>query len=145
MIVHNDKTRAEIIGDILALDLTKKWVVTVKPWKRNRSLAQNRLYRMWLNVIYNHTGELEDDLHKDLAYKFLDSKVEERDGKTIVWVRSTTTLNVQEFTEYLNKIEQWAHFLTVDDDNPFTLPHPADTYYEALNKRGYHDSQRSGT
>jgi hypothetical protein len=143
MIIYNDETREEIVEEIRALDLEKKWVIEVKPWKRNRSLAQNSLYHLWLNVIYKHTGELEDDLHKDLAYKFLDSKVEERDGKTVVWVRSTTTLNVKEFTEYLNKIEQWAHFLTVDDENPFTLPHPEDIYYDALNRRGY-DSQRSG-
>lgn len=135
MIIHNDETRAEMIEEILALDLTSKWVVTVKPWKRSRSLAQNRLYRLWLNVIYRHTGTLEDDLHFNLAYKFLDSEVKEIDGKAFIKVRSTTTLNVQEFTEYLNKIEQWAHFLTVDDDKPFTLPHPADTYYEALSIR----------
>lgn len=142
MIIKDTETKEGAIEEIRSLDLTKKWTVTVKPYKRNRSLAQNRLYRMWLNVIYKHTGELEDDLHKDLAYKFLDSKVEERDGKTVIWVRSTTTLNVQEFTEYLNKIEQWAHFLTVDDDNPFTLPHPEDTYYEALNKRGYYEKSK---
>jgi len=130
LIVHNDETRAEIIEEILALDPDIKWVVTVKKYKRNRSLSQNSLYWVWITGIGDKLGYLRDEMHMVLALKFLPPVTVEWGGRKIVSAKSTSSLNVKEFTDYLNQIEIFAA-----TELGLNLPHPADTYYEALSIR----------
>jgi hypothetical protein len=130
MIVHNDETREEMVEEIRALDPDIKWVVTVKKYKRNRSLSQNSLYWMWITGIGEKLGYFRDEMHMVLALKFLPPVTVEWGGRKIVSAKSTSSLNVKEFTDYLNQIEIFAA-----TELGLNLPHPADTYYEALSKR----------
>lgn len=107
--------------------------VTIKPYELTRSQAQNRLYRKWLSIISEETGQDTDSL--DLLYKGLylvpilcesDDRFAERveavkqlrrDGANdmadfakgiIMDYVSTSSLKVRQFTLYLDHISKHA-------------------------------------
>ena len=107
--------------------------VEVKAYKKNRSLAQNRLLHLWMAELSKHwhesTGELfAPDVWKlQVKRQFLGEEVIELPGgKQVEQVRKTSRLNTQEFTDFLQMIEIWAA-----DDLECFLPRP-DEYYEAM-------------
>lgn len=107
--------------------------VEVKAYKKNRSLAQNRLLHMWMTELSKHwhesTGELfAPDVWKlQVKRQFLGEEVVELpSGRVLEQVKKTSRLNTQEFTDFLQMIEIWAA-----DDLEFLLPRP-DEYYEAM-------------
>jgi len=130
MIVRTDTDKAEAIEEVQALDLSKPWKVEIGLYKRNRSLAANNLYWMWITGIGKKLGYSTDEMHVVLALKFLPHVIVEWGGRKIELAKSTSSLNVKEFTEYLNQIEIFA-----STELGLNLPHPEDIYYEALNRR----------
>lgn len=130
MIIRTDTDKAEVIEEIQALNLSKPWKVIIELYKKSRSLAQNRLYFMWITGIGKKLGYFTDEMHMVLALKFLPPVTVEWGGRKIVSAKSTSSLNVKEFTDYLNQIEIFA-----TSELGLNLPHPADTYYEALSIR----------
>ena len=107
--------------------------VEVKAYKRNRSLAQNRLLHMWMTALSKHWHESTGELYAADVWKlqvkrqFLGEEVIELPGgKQVEQVRKTSKLNTQEFTDFLQAIEIWAA-----DDLECYLPRP-DEYYEAM-------------
>jgi len=120
--------------------------VTVKPYELTRSQAQNRLYRKWLHIIADSTGDDADNLHEAFKVKYLvpilckydDSYAERiqavrdlrRAGNAeyadyaraliLECLTSTTKLKKKGFTEYLEHVERGAAELGI------VLPHPED-------------------
>jgi hypothetical protein len=118
--------------------------VTVKPYELTRSLAQNRLYRKWLHIIADSTGDDADNLHEVFKVKYLvpilckydDSYAERiqavrdlrRAGNAdyadyaraliLECLTSTTKLKKKGFTEYLEHVEKAAAELGI------VLPQP---------------------
>ena len=111
----------------------------------NRTVAQNRLYWMWLNQIAESTGNDKDALHYELKKKFLIAIYERDDqgyaemcqaiktlkqsqseqyaaiAKGVIHETTTTKMTVKQFTEYLNAIHDYALarlglMLTVPDE-----------------------------
>jgi hypothetical protein len=86
----------------------KRVVVSIKPFRKNRSNEQNRYY--WgivIKMIGDYCGyRLPDDLeelHNELKRRFLPWH-----GDKIRITRSTATLNSVEFEKYLSQLRQWA-------------------------------------
>ncbi|MEY4718462.1 MAG: hypothetical protein RL563_1080 [Pseudomonadota bacterium] len=107
--------------------------IEVKAYKKNRSLAQNRLLHMWMKCLADHWHQSTGELFSPDAWKiqckrqFLGEEVVELPGgKLLEQVRKTSELNTQEFTDFLEQIEIWAA-----DDLECLLPRP-DEYYEAM-------------
>lgn len=73
----------------------------VKPY---RTLAQNRLYRAYLEIISQTHGGEPDDLHEFFKERFLPKKTVNIKGHKYLIVGSTTELTKLEFTEYMDKI-----------------------------------------
>jgi hypothetical protein len=129
---RRDKEKAKLAVDALPED--RRWLITVQLIREKRSIKQNRLYRLWLNVIADDTGTEEDYLHDLFAELFL-PKVKRRiigvatvnnlEEKPI----STTLLNTKEFTDYLEKIRRWA---IENVDEAIILPNPDDRHIEEL-------------
>lgn len=72
--------------------------------KVNRTNLQNKYY--WASVVgipAEHFGYLPEEMHD--AFKFLFLRIHEK-GKPET-VRSTTTLNTKEFSDYVEKCAQW--------------------------------------
>lgn len=109
------------------------WRVTIEPYRKNRTLAQNNLYWLWLTIIVEHiaftTGQhfSPEDAHEWFRDEFLPPRVIEIRGKVKTARPSTARLNTVEFSEYLGKIDYWCN-----DRLDLILPHPDDLYREAM-------------
>lgn len=82
--------------------------IRIRKWRAKRSLQQNALYWMWLQIIAQDLGYDTEELHNSFRAMFLVDR-----DKKIPLVRSTTTLNKIEFTQYLDKIEREASELGI--------------------------------
>jgi len=102
------------------------WDIEITKHKKSRSVSQNRLMWMWLNIISNDTGNDPDDLHELLKMKFLGTEKKVFMGSEIERPKSTTKLSTLEFTNYLDKIETLATSIGI------VLPHPEVIYAEAM-------------
>ncbi len=102
-------------------------VVKIKPYIKDRSLAQNNLFHKWVDVIAKHIGYEADEMksilkHKHLGYKYTTIK---KTGEVIQELHETSKLDVKAFTELLEAIERDAARWGIP------LPHPQD-YYLAM-------------
>ncbi len=112
-----------------ALNTGEIWEMILQPFKSKRSKAQNRLYHSWINHLSNYTGHDHDDLCEYFKKRFLGAELKEVFGVEVEVPKSTTKLNVKEFTEYLERIE------AVSYEMGYTLPHP-DDYHTAIGSSG---------
>lgn len=107
--------------------------VIVQPVSNNRSLAQNRIYHMWVAYFSQQTGATIDDVYFDFKRRFLlriyytaDNEfaemcnsikaLEQLDlakydsiSKQVINLTSTTKASVEQMTEYLKQIERFAY------------------------------------
>jgi len=75
--------------------------------KRKRTLAQNALYRAWLDIVAKESGNNSDLLHANMKRLYLSKRKRLVIKKKISYVYdmgSTTDLNIEQFTEFLNKV-----------------------------------------
>ena len=75
--------------------------------KRKRTLAQNALYRAWLDIVAKESGNNSNLLHANMKRLYLSKRKRLVIKKKISYVYdmgSTTDLNVEQFTEFLNKV-----------------------------------------
>ncbi len=92
--------------------------IEIKVKRKFRSVSQNNLYWLWLGVISDDTGFTTDELHGTFKSMYLTDHTQK-----IPLVRSTTALNTEEFTIYLNKIQDLCR-----EKLEITLPNPEDLY-----------------
>ncbi len=119
-ILIDETRRQNAISHIKGLDLKTKWGVEVKPYKKNRSLAQNRTMWLWLGLIADFMGESPEDLHDLFKMQFLGYEEKLIAGETVRRLRSTASLSTLEFQGYMTKIEAVAKELFI------VLPYPDD-------------------
>ena len=100
-------------------------IVEMKPNTMSRSTKQNALYWKWLGVL-TETGNSQGALHQYLAQEFLSPVAEDIQGQTVLVIKSTTTLTVKEFAEYLEHVQEFAEGLGC------ILPRPEDLYLESM-------------
>ena len=109
---HNNALRVNVVG-----------------WREKRSLSQNALYWVWLDVI---SSELKpnDQQHKDEVWHeyfkqyFCPAKsITMPAGKDLV-VKSTKLLDVGEMCHYMTQIHNWAA------GHMFVLPVPENSEYK---------------
>lgn len=100
----------------------KKHVCIIKKHRRKRTIQQNKLYWMWLNALSDNIGTDADSLHEILKNKLLVGENRFIKGLGACYISGTTKdLDTKEFTEYLNKIQEWSNsFLN------YRLPCPED-------------------
>lgn len=108
------------------LDVSQReYTVKVAKKAEKRTLSQNRLYYLWLNCISAETGNEVEDLHEYFKMKFLGLYSRIIYGENITRPLTTTTLNTEEFTAYLDKVQRWASV-----EQGIILPNPEDMYWE---------------
>lgn len=74
--------------------------VVIQPESRKRSLAQNRLYWMWLAQASKHWGNSEDDLHIEFKRRFLLKIYYRDDGQFAEMCDSIKTLQQMDLQKY---------------------------------------------
>lgn len=127
----DEARRQNCIAEIAALDLTKTRSVEIKEYRKNRSTSQNRTMWMWLNAMAPDFGYSADDLHEVFKQKFLglEEKIisASKNGHVLREImcrpKSTASLTVGEFSDYLRKIEATAIAMGLK------LPYPEDFKY----------------
>lgn len=135
-IVRSEQHLTSAVGHLLqnyqaAINDDKPLHVHVTTKQDSRSVAQNRLYWMWLSQIEKETGNDKDDLHFEFKKKFLIA-IYERDDQQyaemchaikalrqshseqyaavaagVIRETSTTRMTPKQFTEYLNSIHDY--------------------------------------
>ena len=127
-ILRNGKIRSNAIEHIMGLELSTLHEVVVRPFKDNRSKAQNRLYWKWIPYLADFCGDTNNKMHRELKGKFLGFDVDVIAGEVTKELRSSKGLKVDEFTNYLREVESLAL------DYGVNLPHP-DDYNLAMGNR----------
>lgn len=95
----------------------KDWEYEIIPFKKDRTSQQNR-YLWWVvyKTLSDYTWYDIEYIHQQLGWLFL---VDYETYKK-PYIRSTASLNRQEFTEYVDKIvlwasEYWVHIPTAEE------------------------------
>jgi hypothetical protein len=118
---------------IRKVDCSQPHDMVLRPHKKGRTLAQNRLLHKWAGEtslrVWEATGELKSPEEWKWYYKhnLLGYDAIEINGVVSKILRSTAKLKVKPFSEFLGRIEAHA---TVDIG--IELTHPQDCYYEAM-------------
>jgi len=125
-----------LVGAILGgVDLDGSVEVVIRPYKKNRSFEQNRLYWKWIGIIADEIGDTKSAIHEIFKRKFLVPILAteapfynllmvvanggtEDDRKELSRLISTTKLSIREFSAYLDQIDKHAASLSI------ALPQP---------------------
>lgn len=105
-----------LIDKLKTLDLTKNWRVNISEQKHLRSLSQNDRYWLMLKELGSYLGYTDIELHDLLKYKFL-AEQKEIAGQPVVVIKSTSSLNTEEFSEYNRNVERFAREYGFKFDN----------------------------
>ncbi len=126
-LLANQGIKQNAINYILTLPDDGKFEVVIKEYKKKRSLAQNRLYWLWLPYLAKHFGYTDDEMHDELKYAFIGEETyTNRKGIERIRPKSTTKLKTKDMAEYLTKIEVLANA------NEIILPMPQDLNYAMM-------------
>lgn len=106
-----------------------KMQVDIKKVQSVRSIAQNRLYWMWVGIMSDETGHTKKEMHEFLKDEFLLPEIIEAFGKTITIKPSTKNLKVGEFSTFLEKVDFFAGEFGIE------LPKPEDQWAVAMRER----------
>jgi len=131
-----------------SLDWKRQYLVTIKVFRKKRSISQSNTYWMWMTALSNHIGDTKEDVHNDLIDALGDLTKETMHEafkrKYLPWneIRlpgglsyyapgHTPEQDTKEFSEYMNKIHVHAMqffgmFLPYPDDESF--PEFMETY-----------------
>lgn len=98
------------LNGLVSLKLEKKRSI--------RSLPQNNLYWVWLTILGDEIGYTKDELHDIFGVKYRSEKryianKETGEAIEVTYIRSTTTFNKMEMSEYMMKIEKNASELGI--------------------------------
>ena len=115
-----------IIEHIKSLDFEKKWEITIKEHKLNRSQAQNRLLHKWVGIFADECGYDPKNMKHALKEEFLEKIQFEMNGVIYERLPSTAELKVKPFANFLRDIEVLAN------EYSLILPRPEDQYYLAI-------------
>jgi hypothetical protein len=114
--------KGKVVDYVNRLPDGKKYIVEIKVKRENRSIPQNRLYWLWLTCLMDETGEHKDNLHEYFKQYYLGTYERIVFGRyRISVIQSTTTIDTLMFTNYLNRIEQFAA-----SELGIVLPRPED-------------------
>lgn len=106
-LIFSESDAATAVRAMAALDLTKKWRITIEPYRKRRTTDQNNYMWAMYEEIAKHTGHTPDEIHEHCKVMFLIPRQIIVNGRTTEY-RSTTKLNTAEMSEYLERIRAWA-------------------------------------
>jgi hypothetical protein len=103
-----EQNKKFLIEKINNLDFKKRWKVVLYEESEKRSNEQNdRLWGFLYPSIGDYFGYTQKEVHALCKYQFLRSEIVIND-EVIPILKSTASLNVKEFADYMDKIEIWA-------------------------------------
>ena len=95
------------IAKISSHNFEKEGDLEIGKFKSKRSNSQNDLYWAILKELGDYTGYSEEELHDMFRFKYLSEKKTVA-GSEIYAIKSTASLNVDEFKNYIQDIQRFA-------------------------------------
>lgn len=118
--IKDGLSRDSAIQAIRRMEPDGRYAVHIRKHVTTRTAQQNRLYRIWLELLSDETGYTDDDLHEIFKSRFLGTRILSWGNQSYTVANSTVALSTKQFTEYLTQVEETANLLGVN------LPHPED-------------------
>lgn len=122
-IIDSKEKRRQAAEYVARLTSSPVYCLEIKPYKRNRSQAQNRTMWMWYGAIADHTGNTPEDVHEEMKVRALGLESKIVAGQILIRPKSTTGLDVEGMSRFMEAIQQLAAELDI------TLPMPDDYKY----------------
>ena len=116
--IREERHRNHALDTIKALNIETVYEVTIKPYKRNRSLEQNSLMWKWYSIIADDLGYTTEEIHEEFMRKLL-IPITMQTPSGMVEVYSTKKLKVKEMTAYLEGIERTATEMGISLPRPY--------------------------
>lgn len=108
----------EVVKSIEESGFDKPHLIEFKPFRKARSLPQNRLFWMWMRCIKDETGNDVDTLYEYFCEKYLPWSEKELFGNGVRMVGGTSQLNTKEFDEFLENIRMEMLHMNIILPNP---------------------------
>ena len=109
---------------VFSLLANGKYTITIKRANEKRSIPQNDLMWMWLTCIERETGTPKDDVYIYYCKKFLMKTIQIGNKMERIY-NTSSKLNMEQMTEFLNKIQ-----VDAATELGITLPKPEDRFFE---------------
>lgn len=122
-IIDSEERRRAAAEYVARLISSPVHCVDIKPYKRNRSQAQNRTMWMWYGAIADHVGSTPEEVHEEMKVRALGIESKIVAGQVLIRPKSTTELDVEGMSRFMEAIQQLAAELEVE------LPMPDDYKY----------------
>jgi DNA-directed RNA polymerase beta' subunit len=84
-----------------------EYLIQISDYKENRSINQNKYYWKLIEFIANEIGYESEELHEVFKYKYLQKTIEDKNGNLVKGLGSTSKLNINEFSAYIEKIKNY--------------------------------------
>ena len=107
--VENGKLISSLNEKSLKIFEGEEVEIRIRVRSNNRSNEQNSLYWKWIEILSNDLGYTKTELHELIKYKFLKRESKNKDGETTVVIKSTSTLTIKEFNDFMNDILYWSN------------------------------------
>ena len=111
---------------VFSLLANGKYTITIKRANEKRSIPQNDLMWMWLTCIERETGTPKDDVYMYYCKKFLMKTIQVGNKMERIY-NTSSKLNMEQMTEFLNKIQ-----VDAATELGITLPKPEDRFFESF-------------
>lgn len=125
MLIYDDKDRERFIKAVREVQLDKPYVAEFKPFRKRRTLPQNRLFWMWMRCIEDDTGNDVATLHDYFCNKYLGWWTQDCFGVDISKIKGTSDLDTKEFTVFLESIR-----MEMMNEQNIYLPQPGDNGWD---------------
>ena len=109
---------------VFSLLANGKYTITIKRANEKRSIPQNDLMWMWLTCIERETGTPKDDVYMYYCKKYLMKTIQIGNKMERIY-NTSSKLNMEQMTEFLNKIQ-----VDAATELGITLPKPEDRFFE---------------
>jgi len=97
-----------LIQKLKELDFTKMWKVEIKEGKHSRSVDQNKYLWHLYRILGDYLGYEPEEIHELLTYRYLREEKEIK-NETVIVITRTSTLNTEEFNEYIRQVKFFAY------------------------------------
>tara|TARA_R110002020_G_scaffold243888_1_gene457452 strand:+ start:105 stop:449 length:345 start_codon:yes stop_codon:yes gene_type:complete len=87
----------------------KEVVIKIAERNNNRTKDQNSLFWKWIDIISKETGYTKEETKELISYKFLRRERIDEEGYTEVYLKGTSTLSKQEFSDLMNNVSYWTN------------------------------------
>jgi hypothetical protein len=126
LIVRDERGRQAFVDFVRKVDLKKPFSAIFEPVKQKRSLPQNKLFHVWMQVLEGDTGTSCEAWKQHYKELFLSKFLDNCFGKEVITVQGTSDLDSGEFSNFLEKVRQDAL------ENGSYLPWPDELGYEEM-------------